>query len=315
MRGHVESAILRTLHYADIFDYALTEREVIRYLIGAPVLRSEIAPAVHSLIQSRACSISPDGFLTLPGRESLVLERARLHQQALGQKRRARCYALLLGYFPFVRMVALTGALAMENARDDDIDLFIVAAEGHLWTVRAAAVALVRLARLAGDQVCPNFLVTENRLAVSEENLYSAHEIVQMIPLYGFDVYERFRDLNNWALHYMPNAYQERRVRAESIKWPGIWFKALGERLLGTRPGLSFERWEMSRKIKKLYALVPPNADEVEFSAEACCGFTSGHGGRALAEFEARIREFEAMSVPGQEIGNALPPVFVTADA
>ncbi len=295
MDERLNLAVLETLHYADIFDYVLTRDELARYLIGVQVAFPEIDAALTELVQRGACAVSPEGFLSLPGRERLTSQRLRLREQARSQKARAHLYARLLGYFPFVRMVALTGGLSMENARDDDIDLLIVCAPGHLWTVRGIAVALVRLARLAGDHLCPNLLLSENQLAVTDENLYSAHEIVQMIPLYGVDVYRRFRHLNIWVARYLPNAangYEDE--TRENTSPIGALLKRKAEQMLNNHLGNAIEEWEMTRKVKKLSAMIPPDADDVEYSSEACRGWVSGHGHRVLAEFESRINQLEA---------------------
>jgi hypothetical protein len=191
-------------------------------------------------------------------------------------------------------MVALTGGLAMENARDHDIDLLIVSAPGRLWTVRGMAVALVYLARLRGDRLCPNFLIVENRLAIRNEDLYNAHEIVQMIPLYGVDVYRTFRLANAWTERFLPNASQRETAAAvASSKPPGGLFKRAAELALSSRAGDALENREMSHKIKKLSAQTPANADDVEFSREACRGFFSGHARRVLDEFVRRTGAVE----------------------
>ncbi|MGB8646575.1 MAG: hypothetical protein WCF84_15150 [Anaerolineae bacterium] len=294
MDDPLAQAILKTLHYADIFDFPLTGAELERYLIGVRATSPEIKATLLELTQCQGRIAAVDRFFTLPSRQPIVAERLRLKQQAQGQAPRAHFYGRLLGYFPFVRMVAITGALAMENARDNDIDLLIVCAPGRLWMVRGAAIALVRLARLRGDHLCPNFLITENRLGVAEENLYNAHEIVQMIPLYGLNLYRRLRRANTWVDRFLPNVDRtDKAYVPESFDAFGLWLKRMGERLLGGRAGEAIEQWEMSRKVRKLSAQIPPNADDVEFSSEACRGFISGHSRRILAEFTRRTQELE----------------------
>ncbi len=295
-------AILETLHYADIFDFPLTDREIERYLIGLRASPGRIQGALLELVR-RARVGRVGRFFTLPGRESIVPGRMHLAEQAQVQQPRAHFYGRLLGYFPFVRMVALTGALAMENARDDDIDLFVICSPGHLWTVRGAAVALVYLARLRGDHVCPNFLLTENRLKVAAEDLYNAHEIVQMIPLFGFDVYRKLLELNPWVARFLPNASNGQEARRESRPSAfAVVLKRTAELILKGRLGAAIEHWEMSRKIRKLSAQVPADADDVEFSAEACRGFFSGHGRRVLEEFARREIELESTAVYAEAI-------------
>ncbi len=292
MDDAIASAILQTLNYADLFDYAMTPEEVCRFLIGVPAARAQVDAALsdHARLDGSVARIG--GFLTLPQRQALVAARARLHTAAQRQMPRARRYARWLAYLPFVRMVALTGGLAMENARDGDIDYFIVTAPGRLWLVRGLAVALVRLAHRFGDRLCPNFLLTENALSIHDRNLYTAHEIVQMIPFYGFQVYRQMRALNEWTATYLPNADGVAAGEAEQpLDRIGGIFKRILERALAGGIGDRIERWEMNRKIRKLSAQVSTHADAVLFSPEMCRGFLSGHGRRVLSEFYARVEQ------------------------
>ena len=290
-------AILKTLSYADLFDYALTREEVFRFLIGVRATRSEVDRALDDHSRLNGSVMRLDEFVTLPARQDLVAVRARWHAAACAQMPCARAYARILAYVPFVRMVALTGGLAMENARDNDIDLLIVTAPGRLWLVRGLAVALVRLARLRGDHLCPNFLLTENALTIPDENLYTAHEIVQMIPLYGLTVYSRFRKQNSWTVDYLPNANEPIHLGAERpLSRVGSLLKLILERALGGATGDQLEHWEMQRKIRKLTNHVPSTADSVTFSADVCRGFFSGHRRRTLLEFDARVNKLLSIS-------------------
>lgn len=188
-------------------------------------------------------------------------------------------------------MVAVSGGLAMDNARDYDIDMLIVTAPGRLWLVRGLAVALVRLARLHGVKLCPNFLLTENALAIPDRDLYNAHEIVQMVPLYGLGTYRKMRALNAWTETFLPNAYASYPHITEVLGHPvGVVAKQFFERILRGKLGDYIERWEMTRKIKKLSTQVPADADTVHFSPDVCRGFFSGHGRRILKEYYSRTQ-------------------------
>lgn len=286
----IANAILHTLTYADIFDYALTPDEVHRFLIGVRASREDVARALNDPARLDGNIRRLDGFLALPQRESTVA--SRLHWRAQGQHlwERARFYVRLIAYFPFVRMVAVSGGLSMDNARDSDIDLLIVTAPERLWLVRGLAVALVRLARLRGDKLCPNFLLTENALAIPDRELYNAHEIVQMVPLFGLPVYRKMRELNSWAETFLPNAESIDSNAAEKpLRGIGAIAKNFFERLLQGKLGDRIEQWEMTRKIKKLSAQIPADADTVHFSQDVCRGFFSGHAKRILEEYYSRV--------------------------
>jgi hypothetical protein len=303
MSDPLATAILLTLHYADLFDYAMTREEVVRFLIGVGTTRREIDRALDDPTRLNGHVLRLDGLLALPQRHALIAERARWHAAAQQQLPRARQYARLLAHLPFVRMVALTGGLAMENARDRDIDLFIITAPGRLWLVRGTAVALVRLARLRGDLLCPNFLVTENALKIPDENLYTAHEIVQMVPLYGMETYREFRRVNQWANKYLPNADASiAQVDARPLSGIGMRLKRAAERALSGATGDRIERWEMTRKIAKLTAQISTGADAVAFSSDVCRGFFSGHARRVLDEFDSRLALLRAEAIlPARE--------------
>jgi hypothetical protein len=294
MPDEIAIAILKTLNYADLFDYALTREEVFRFLIGARASRDDIDRALDDPSRINGSVARVDGFLALPQRQAVVAARARWRAAAQRQLPRARFYARLIAHFPFVRMIALTGGLAMENARDNDIDYLIVTAPGRLWLIRGLAVALVRLARLRGDHLCPNFLLTENALKIPDETLYTAHEVVQMIPLYGAAVYCRFRQLNQWAFRFLPNADGADALTPEApLSRIGAWAKRAVERALAGGLGDRIERWEMTRKIDKLTARIPTAADSVAFSSDVCRGFFNGHGRRVLNEFNERISKLQ----------------------
>jgi hypothetical protein len=294
MNDPVVAAVLRTLIYADLFDYALTPEEVFRFLIGVSATRANVDAALNDHSRLNGSVSREAGYLTLPQRDLLISARLRLHASAQRQFPRVRFWARVLAHFPFVRMIALTGGLAMENARDNDIDYFIVTAPGRLWFVRGLAVAFVRLARIFGDQLCPNYLLTENAFALNDQNIYTAHEIVQMIPLYGFEIFCRMRALNAWTETFLPNANDIHLLEIEKpLNRLGGWLKRMTERLLSGALGDRIERWEMRRKIAKLSAQIPQHADAVNFSADACSGFFSGHGNRTLAEFNKRTQELQ----------------------
>jgi len=293
MPDSISGAILHTLHYADLFDYPLTPKEIQRYLIGARATRVEITRALDDPTRLNGAVARVNGYLTLPRREHLAAERARLSADAARLLPRARLYARLIAQLPFVRMVALTGALAMQNARDGDIDLMIVTAPRRLWLTRALIIALVRVARLRGDKLCPNFLVTENALELRERNLYAAHEIAQMLPLFGARVYARVRELNTWAEQFLPNANHANTRDEIRLSRIAAALKRVAEQMLAGLLGDALEQWEMTRKIAKLSAQLSGDTDDAAFSADVCRGFFSGHGRRILSQFNSRIANLE----------------------
>src|SRR5262245_28706486 len=202
---NLSRAVLHTVAYSDIFDYPLTAREIHRYLTGVKASLEEIVLEVGK----NGIVTQTDNYFTLPGREEIVGIRMQREAHSRKLMPRAIRYGRILGSLPYIRMVALTGSLAVMNvSKDHDFDYMLVTAPGRVWTARAFALALNRLTRSRGYTLCPNLIVSETALDCPLHDLYSARELYQMIPIAGMDMYRRLLAANVWATEYLPNAWQ-----------------------------------------------------------------------------------------------------------
>ena len=193
-----------------------------------------------------------------------------------------------MAQLPFVRMVAVTGSLAMNNVADDaDIDYFIVTENGRLWLTRFLVIGLVRLAARRGIVLCPNYFVAESALTLPERNIYTAREIVQMVPLFGQDVYAQLRQQNCWASQFMPNADGPPLVQIPEPE-PAAWPQAVAELPLRTPLGAWLERWEQARKIEKLQKQQNGSGESC-FTAVICKGHFQAHQQRTLTAYQHRL--------------------------
>ncbi len=284
-------AVLQTLAYSDIFDYPLTPPEIHRYLIGQSASLDDIYPILEPQLPDRVPFVQRDGFVALPGRETAIATRRERAQRAAKLWPRALRYGRAIASLPNVRMVAITGELAMDNVGPhSDIDYFIVTAPGAVWTCRLLTVGMVKVVAPFGDIVCPNYLIADTNLQITERNLYTAHEIVQMVPISGLDTYQRLRDENRWVEQYLPNAAGP--PRQIMVKRQGAPLRKLTERTLRTRPGQRLEHWEMRRKIRKLRE-DGNDHPETSFGPDCCKGHVDGHAARILNAYEHRLRAIE----------------------
>jgi hypothetical protein len=281
----IQHAILYTVAYSDVFDYPLTADEIQYYLASVKASIAEVEDALEPLTSV----IGSDGmYYFLSGRDMIVATRKRRAKVASQLWTKAISYGRLIASLPFVRMVTVTGSLAMNNAEDvQDIDYMVVTQKGYLWTCRAMILAIARVARLDGVMLCPNYLVTENALELEDRSLYVARELAQMIPLSGMEVYERIRCLNSWMDEYLPNAQSAAQLPAGigPIKTPFLLQRAL-EFILKILPTSWFERWEMNRKIAKL-SDEQSGSPEAKFTSDICKGHVDRHGQKT----ENAIRE------------------------
>lgn len=298
----IDRAIVRTVAYVDIFDYPPAESEIHRYLIGVAASPSAVKEALFRGKGAAAGLERRDGFFTLAGRTAIVDTRRRREAASQRLWPAAIHYGRLMARLPFVRMVAVTGSLAVNNAEADaDIDYLIVTANDRLWLGRAFTILVVRLAARQKLQLCPNYLLSERALVFSERNLYTAHELVQMIPLSGLSVYKRIRRLNKWTERWLPNAIAPPSATAESdrITADSSHIRRLTEKGLNAGLGERLEQWEMRRKVAKFTrqaAIRQRNngsAVEVNFGADWCKGHFGGHSRRVLDAYARRMETLE----------------------
>ncbi|MGH2538179.1 MAG: hypothetical protein ACRDHL_12350 [Candidatus Promineifilaceae bacterium] len=287
----LEAAILQAVAYVDMFDYPLSAAEIHRYLPGLPATPRQVSVALAEELLPRRQLGACQGYYSLPGREGLAATRQRRAEQAARLWPLAEQYGRIIAGLPFVRMVAVTGSLAVDNpAADSDVDYLIVTASGRLWLCRALVILVVRLAARRGVSLCPNYFLSERRLVLDDHNLYTARELAQMAPLSGLAVYERLRHLNDWVEAYLPNAdgYPRPANGRRGASRRGRGLKTAAEWLLRLPPGAWAEKWEMGRKIARFSR---DGGDEAAFAADWCKGHFKSHGQRALAAFERRWQQ------------------------
>lgn len=285
----LETAAWQAVAYVDVFDYPLTAGEIHRYLENVTATRAEVEEVLANgrLLPHYLAHIGP--YYTLTGRESTVAVREVRATIARRLWPAAHHYGRLIASLPFVRMVAVTGSLAMNNADEGaDIDYLIVARNGRVWLSRAFAIAIVRLAERRGTSLCPNYILAERALEFPDRNLYTAHEVAQMIPLSGLEMYHRVRQINNWTDAFLPNAtglpHQVTNGRA-----PHHYLRRLAELPLRTPVGHWLETWEMRRKIHKFQQ--HPDTSEAAFSPDWCKGHFDTHKQYALTAYQARLHQ------------------------
>ncbi len=289
----VRQAILRALAYSDIFDDPPERSSLYRALELPGISPAQFDRALEEM-QAEGTIIIDEERCMLAGREELATVWRRRTAHSAQKWQIARRCAALIRCLPYIRMIAVTGSLAVQNAEaSDDIDLFLITTPGRVWLARALTILVVRLAALFKVTLCPNYLIATDALELAERNLYSARELVQMQPLYGAAWHHRLRNCNRWTLEYLPNAeidpfpaalpLDRLPLAARLLKWPC-------ERLLGGRLGTALDRWEMRRKVNKLLHERQPLApEEASFSSQQCKGHFEGHAARILRLFDARV--------------------------
>lgn len=266
----LERAILATITYRDLFDYPVTLAEIHRYLRGIHCDLESVRVALQNpeFVNGR---LETDGdYYSVKHRDALFELRRRRAERAGKLWSEALTIGERLASLPFVRMVAVTGSLAVDNPGDHaDTDFMLVTDGGRLWTARAMAKVLQQLdSYFSGGRLCVNYLVSMRALELDNPGLYIAQELAQMVPLYGRDVYAELRDANRWTDDYLPNATgaPDHSGHCEQLA-PRL--REVGEFLLRSPPGRWIESWESGRKIHKYNETAFLLGRSTPFGAEA----------------------------------------------
>ena len=104
-----------------------------------------------------------------------------------------------------MKVVALSGSIAHLNLdRGGDLDLFVITRGRRVWSV---TVAIVLLAKLLGCRrtVCANFVMADTRLAVDDQDFFTANQILHLKPLVGRRAFAEFLDANPFVRRFYPN--------------------------------------------------------------------------------------------------------------
>ncbi len=223
------------LRYHDIFDFPLTMSEMIRW---------KASDFLYQNAPRRGVSVVyKNGYYFLEGKEGIVYKRSlrkRISERKMQIAIKASGYLSLL---PTVKMVAVTGSLAMANSSEEsDIDLMIVTTEGLLWTTRLLSLVLLAFTgikvRKSGDtnqkdKLCMNIWLDEGDMKWRKnKNIYTAHEIAQVVPIVNKNhTYESFISENKWILKFWPYSIKSTK-RVKQIKKRKIFlnfFRAIVE--------------------------------------------------------------------------------------
>ncbi len=211
-----------------------------------------------------------------------------------------------MAHLPFVRLVAVTGALAVDNSDiGDDIDYLIVSVPGRVWLVRAGCIAIVRIARIFGVHLCPNYLLSERVLDQPKQDLFTAHELVQMVPLAGEKIFTTIRKTNAWSAQFLPNASVDYKMESDATpRGLGRLVQHVGEWLLAGRLGNRIERWERERKLLRFEEAARKPGSAALLDAERIKGHFDDYGAPALQRFRQQLK---SLGVPFAEDQFNLP--------
>jgi hypothetical protein len=308
--AYLRKSVLSTVAYYDVFGLPLTAFEVWKYLTPHDPERPLLGPigylAILEALQSegtRRVIGARDGMYFLKGRERLVSERIAAEKVSVGKLKRMSRLARFLAAVPFVRMIAVSGSLALKRSdTGSDWDLFVVLAAGRIWSGRTLLTALLhalgkrRHGRQVRDRACLNYFVTDGALPVRTRDLFAAHEYRRLYPLFGRVIFERFERKNGWIMGYQVNftltALSNRLFAPESRV--ALVVRGFGERLWNSLDRLLALERRLSVRQRRKIGENPKTAlpgSLIVADDEALIFLPKPRGPRVFSEYKARLAE------------------------
>lgn len=211
-----EKAILKCLRYFLFFNYSPFKEELFYFSQYKFSSFKKFENVLSNLIEKKEIFRKNNKY-TLRGHS--IINSNNIDATALSIKKIKKIFFILkkISYFSAIKMIGVSGSLAMLNAKkNDDIDIFIIAKKNRIWSARFICLFLAEIfgkrrvykEKDPKDKLCFNLFFSEENLIINPDkrNYYVAHEVVQMKPYFiKKDIYKKFLNANNWVFYYFPN--------------------------------------------------------------------------------------------------------------
>ncbi|MEK7183872.1 MAG: hypothetical protein AAB776_04545 [Patescibacteria group bacterium] len=226
MPSELEVSIYRTLAYFAYFKYPLTSFEIWKWLLepDQPTSLVSIIETLENSIWLRARLKRDKGFYALENVAERRKDRHLRFLDAMRKYRKAERAVQVLGRLPWIEGIAVCNSLSWYQTKEDsDIDLFIVAKPGRIWSARLlstlpAIFLRQRPGEAKSDPICLSFFSTAaalqfEKLKIGPSDPYLAYWCRSLVPLVDHSGWmEKFEMANPWLRQVLPNAQFVRRA-------------------------------------------------------------------------------------------------------
>lgn len=283
MASHSErdlcAGIDEVLAWSSIFNHHMNIDDLMRNMrINCTVsdLEKEIERTTHLRLEEN---------LVLSDRYSYNHNFAQSQEQAKRHLEDTEYVLSILCSCPHVTGLSITGSVAAGMSEEEgDVDVLIITTPGWVWRIRALAIYLSHK-HPKGRLLCPNMVMSEDELEFSE-SLYSAREMMQMIPIKDTGGLTALRQSNLWVNEFLPNATPKDALDVGTIRDYPWWWRIMNFFVLGS----IIELWEATRRIRTLKKTSISN--EAIYTKSICRGHEHSHKKRIELEY---LQTLEAM--------------------
>lgn len=203
-------------------------------------------------------------YYSLENRAGFAGENIKKSARSVEKIKKNKWPLVFLRAIPFIRAIAVTGSVAMNNAaKKSDLDLLIVVERERIWTARIFALLIIELFSRRREnpkkpeKICLNFFATRDK-EIPIQNIAMANMLRRAMPLYGGDAFAEFLNKNSWMKKFL---YNDGKTYAAGQRTPLA--ARLLERCLNEQTGdwleKFFKDWQYRRLVKKI--TTPQNLD------------------------------------------------------
>ncbi|MFA4871678.1 MAG: nucleotidyltransferase domain-containing protein [Patescibacteria group bacterium] len=199
-----------------------------------------------------------NGFYFLAGRDFLVDKKLRSYCLSPGKFKKAIRVIKFLKVLPWIRGIAVYGSLSLGNTKpESDVDLFIIAEQGRIWSGRFFINSFLKFFNLrpdkknSRDKICVSYFVAGDKLNLSSaispdnENFYG-YGTAQFIFIYEEDnIGREFFEANRWLKEKFPAWFPYQINCRRKIKSSRGLIKTILEKIAGVIPEKYFEKFQM----------------------------------------------------------------------
>ncbi len=220
----IQTRVVYFVNYASVFNDTISIEEL--KLRMSDVSEMDIADCISDL-SKEGLMVSDGQNVCVPGLKDKLSKKADdLHLS--GKLIRSRRAGLkILGWLPFISFVGICGSIAAGNPaetkeRELDLDVFVISKNQWYW-LTYILLSFYRdfIGRWTKNPLCFNYIMDTSDLVVKHQNLYTATEIINLVPISGRKGLNQFLNANRWVNDYFPSTIPQKNTSEYKV-WTRI---------------------------------------------------------------------------------------------
>lgn len=249
------------------------------YFLSSPVKISQVVYCLKEL-EDKGEIEQKNGWFYISENKEVLNNKKERYLLAKIKYDRAKKIVNILKYFPYIYGIAVYSSLSLDNANNQsDIDLFIIAKSGRMWTARFFVNFFLKIFRLRPvigkekDKICVSFWVDDRNLNLArflkgDDDKKYIYGTASFVFLYGFEnIVADFNIANIWLKQKMPNWRPKNTANIRKLMQKGKIIKNIFEFLAESFP----ENW-----YKNIQLIILPDRYKRKFSLGRGVFITSG---------------------------------------